>query len=184
MRASPCIVRPLARRTPIAADLAWVGSGHPDPHPWVLGEDPGVVDPEIAEGGNDDALDGGHVAGGVQRVMGVDDGVADELAGAVVGDVTTALDADQFGVDGGGVDAHVHRQIGARPVGEDVRVLQQQQMVLGAVVEQRLLQGQRLAVRNPPQPAGPQRGDARGQSSLLQSRCSSSCLTFTRNPAA
>ena len=60
-----------------------------------------------------------------------------------------------------GVDLEVGRQIGPRAVGEHVRMLEQQQMLLAAVGEQRLLQRERLAVGHPAEPADAQRSAGR-----------------------
>ena len=83
-------------------------------------------------------------------------GIADELSGAVVGHVAAALHRHQFGTDRGGIDEHVDGEVGAWAVREHVRVLEQQQVILDAVGEQRLLHRERLAVGNPAEPANPQ----------------------------
>ncbi|MEJ7720891.1 MAG: hypothetical protein WKF58_10780 [Ilumatobacteraceae bacterium] len=84
------------------------------------------------------------------------DRVADELAGSVVRDVAATVDGDELGTDGGRLAPQVRRQVGAAPVREDVRMLQQQQVVLAPVAEQRRLHRQRLPIRHPPQPSHPQ----------------------------
>ena len=67
-------------------------------------------------------------------------------------------------------------------VREDVVVLEQQEVLLAAVVEQRLLYRERLAVRHPPQPADTE--GAAHHNSADQSRLSRIALTFLRKPAA
>ena len=98
--------------------------------------------------------------GGTDAVGHVDDRVADELPRAVVGDVAAAADADQLGTDRLGIAAQVAVEVAARSVGEHVGMLEQEQVLLAPVVEQRLLDGQRLPVRDRPQPT-----DAQHQSS-------------------
>ena len=86
----------------------------------------------------------------------VDDRVADELPGAVIGDIATALHRHQFGTDRSRVDEHVDRKVGAWPMGEHMRVLEQEQMILDAIGEDGRLHRECLAVGNPAEPANPQ----------------------------
>ena len=153
LRAKPCIVRPWARRTPIAAILRGFGAVDVDPHAGVLGEPADSREPELAQHIDQQLLDAAHVFGRAERVGDRQDRVPDELAGAVVCDVAAALDGDEVGADRGRVAAQVG--LAGRPaaVREDVVVLEQQQVLLRAMLEQRGLDGQRLAVRHPAQPA-------------------------------
>src|SRR6187397_1136679 len=84
------------------------------------------------------------------------DRVADELTRSVVRDVATAVDGDEVGADRRRIAAEVLGEVRVLPVREHVIVLEQQQMLLTTVVEQRLLDGKRLAVRHPSQPSDPQ----------------------------
>ena len=62
-----------------------------------------------------------------------EDRVADELAGAVVGDVAAAVGLHQLGADLGRRHEQV-AQVGPHAERVDVRVLEQQQVVVGASV--------------------------------------------------
>ena len=146
------------------ADLARVRALGVDPDPRVVVEPAGVRQTELGEGVDDQLLDRAHVGDGVgesARALAVlgrqaQDRIPDQLPRAVVGDVAASVDCHQLGADGGRFDEHVGVQVGAWTVGEDVRVLQQQQVLLVPVGEQRLLDAQRLPVGHPPQPAHPQ----------------------------
>ena len=143
-----------------------------DPHARVLGE-PSRRDPERGQGVDDELLDVAHVLGRTEAVAELDDRVADQLTGPVVGDVAAAADADEVGPDRGRVAAQVVLEVRARPVREHVGVLEQQQVLPGAVVEQGLLDRQRLAVGDGPQPADAQRrGDHSSADQSLVSRIS------------
>ena len=112
------------------ADLARVAAGGVDPHPRVLGEAAGA-DAERGERVDDHLFDVADVAGGVELVGDGEDRIADELAGTVVGDVAAAAHGDELGADVGGVAAQVVGEVRPRPVREHVRVLEEQQMLLG-----------------------------------------------------
>ena len=70
----------------------------------------------------------------------------------MVGDVTTPVGAGQLGTN----CTRRHQQVaevGPDAQGVDGWVLEEQQVVVGALLEQAALQVERLAVRNPAQPA-------------------------------
>ncbi len=104
--------------------------GGVDPHPGVAGEATGAGQPEIAEHFDDQLLDAVDVArGGVGTHGDRHDRIAHQLAGTVVGDVTTPVGADQLGPDGGRVDEHV-LVLGPHPEGVDVAVLLKEEPVV------------------------------------------------------
>ena len=102
----------------------------------------------------------------------------------MVRDVAATLDRNEIGAHRCRVAAQIRFEIGVRSVGEHVLVFEQQQVLFTAVVEQRLLDRQRFAVRHPPQPSDPEQGTVGHQSSADQSRVSRTCLTRLRKPAA
>ena len=107
-----------------------------------------------------------------------EDRVADELARAVVGDVPASVGADELGADRVRVDQEVVEGP-ASPQGEDVGVLQQEQVVVRGAGEQAVLQGVGVGIRHPPQP--PQ---AQHYSSVSQSRVSMMSFSRARKAAA
>ena len=111
----------------------------------------------------------------------VDDRVADELPRPVVRDVAATLHRHEVGSHRCRLDEHVDREIGTRAVGEHVGVFEQQQVILGAVRRTWPLHRERLAVRNPAEPADPQRHVTTRPTSCA---VSSVCLILTRKPAA
>ena len=128
---------------------------------------------EVAEGVDDQLLDGVDVAGnGVVAHGHRDDRVADQLARAVVGDVAAPIRLDQFGAELGRIHQHV-AELGAQSHGVDGVVLQQQQPVIAAAgLGQRPLEGEGVGVTDPTQPTNPQ-----GHSSADQSLVSRISLT-------
>jgi len=82
-----------------------------------------------------------------------DDGIADQLTGTVIGDVAAALDRHEVGSHRRRITLQVLVEFGPRTVREDVRMLEEQQMVVVAVLEQRGLERESLQVRNSAQPA-------------------------------
>ena len=92
---------------------------------------------------------------------------------------------DEVGADGGRITAQVGCQVGARPVGEDVRVLEQQEVLLRPG-EHRLWTASASRYGTEPSQrirSGPLA--ARGaHSSVIQSLVSRISFTRTRNPAA
>ena len=139
------------------ADLARVGAAHAHPHAGVLVETADVGDTQLLQRTHDKTLEGAHMVAGTQRIGHVHNGVPDQLTRAVVRHVATTLHAHQLGTHRRRVDEHIGGQVGPRAVGEHVRVLEQQQMVERAVLEHRLLQCQRFAIRHAPEPADAQR---------------------------
>ncbi len=140
-------------------------------------------DAELGERVDDDVLErahvGDHVTLAVAPLRERHDRVADQLPRAVVRDVTAAIRAHQL-------RAHARRRyehvlgIRARAQRVDVRMLEQQQVVVGRALVQRALQPVALGVGHPTEPAGPQHHS----SSASQSRCSSTSFIAPRNAAA
>ncbi len=163
-----------------------------DPDAGVVTQPPGVREPELAEAVDDHLLDRADVRDGVGEPAATrpmlrrqgQDRIADELAGSVVRHVAAPVHADERGADGSRVDQDVGLEVGPRPVREHVGVLEQQQVLLVPVGEERLLQPERLGIADAPEPPHPQRPGRSGHSSADQSRLSSTCLIFTRKPAA
>ena len=106
---------------------------------------------------DDELLDVAHVLGRTERVRHVDDRIADELPGTVVRDVAAPPDGHEVGADSGRVATQVVGEVGPRSVREHVGVLEQQQVLFSPVIEQRLLDGQRLPVRDRAEPADTER---------------------------
>ena len=133
-----------------------------EPHTGELVEPTGVGQPQFGERVDDQTLDVADVRRRPETVVDVDDRVADELAGTVVGDVAAALHRDEFRADRRRLAAQVGRQVGPAAVGEHVRMFEQQQMLSAAVLEQGRLDRERLAVRHSAQPADPSGSDTEG----------------------
>lgn len=121
----------------VGRDL-WVGEAAPDAS--QAGDAAGGDAMEGAEADESffheaDKVDGAEAAAvGVGQGAEVEDGVADELAGAVVGDIATAVDfVDSDAAEGekvtGGEDVGA---VGVAAEGEDGRVLEEEKDVLGA----------------------------------------------------
>ena len=122
---------------------------------------------------------------GAHAVVDGEDRVTDELARAVVGDVTAPLDGDQLGADCRGIALEVRGQVGTRPVGEHMGMLQEQQVPAPAVVEQGGLDLEGLSIRNASEPPKPERGGSRDRhNSVDQSLVSRISFTRFRKPAA
>ncbi len=122
----PCMVTPRLTRMPIAATLrsgpAVVGA-QPDP---AAAGDPGGGDAEVGADLDQRLLDAAYVVDDLDVVGQPDDGVADQLAGAVEGDLAAAVDVDDRRATG------VERPLvglGALAGGVDGRVLEQQHRV-------------------------------------------------------
>jgi hypothetical protein len=124
-----------------------------EPHACEAGQPSGVRQPEFGECVDDQPLDAAHMGGCTEAVVDVENRVADQLAGSVIGDVAAPLDRYEFGVDGEGIAPQVGVEVGPRAVSEDVWVLEQQEVLAAAVLEQRGLEGERLAVRHAAEPA-------------------------------
>ena len=122
LSAKPCMVTPRLTRMPRAAILR---SG-----PFVVGAQPHAaaarhprgLDPEVATDADQGLLHPAYVVDHLDVVRESDDGVADQLAGAVEGDQAAAVDVDHRGTPGIG-RAVAGR--GALTGGEDGRVLEQ-----------------------------------------------------------
>ena len=103
-----------ATRQPDAyrGDLARFGAVRIDPHAGISGQPTDIGQPEVGEGIDDELLDRRHVGDGVGHPPPAlagnrQDRIADQLPGAVIGDITPAVGPDEFCTDGRGVDEHV-----------------------------------------------------------------------------
>ena len=120
LRAKPCIVRPCARRTPIAAILRGVGPADVDPDTRIPAEPSGAGQAELGEGIDQQRFDRHDVAERALCVGDREDRIADELPGTVIRDVAAAVDGDEVGADRGRVATQVGGEVGALAVGEHV----------------------------------------------------------------
>ena len=150
LRAKPCMVRPRLRRTPMAHSLRRAV----DPHARVAGEAAGAGQAEVGAHVDHQLLDAVDVGGrGAGRVGPGQDRVADELARPVVGDVAAPVGADQGRAEVVGVGEDVVERP-PQAEGEDVRVLEEEQVGVGGPLEQRPLEGVGVGELRPPQPPG------------------------------
>jgi hypothetical protein len=170
------VLQPYADR----GDLSWLPRVRIDPHARILRQSPGG-DPERGEGVDQELFDVADVLGRTETVAHVDDRIADELAGAVVRDVAAPPDPDEVGTDGCRVAVQVVGEVRPRSVGEHVRVLEQEEVLLTAAVEEGLLHRQRLPVRDGAEPPDVQ---PCCHSSADQSLVSRSSFVRLRKPAA
>ena len=83
-----------------------------EPHAGEPVEPAGVRQTEFAQRVDQQPLDTAHVRRRAEPVVDVQDRVADELAGAVVGDVAAALDRHEFGADRGRLALQVVVEVG------------------------------------------------------------------------
>ena len=120
-------------------------------------EPAGVRQAEFSKGVDEQALHTAHVRRRAEPVVDVQDRIADELTGAVIGDVAAALHRHEFGADRGRLTLQVVLEIGPHPVREHVGMLEQQQMLLRPVFEQAGLQRERFPVRHAAEPTDPER---------------------------
>ncbi len=160
--------------------------GHTDPdgrHLALFGPHPCVTrlgprrHAEIGEDSDDSLLDASHMGNDLLGIPQPDNRVPDKLTGPVVGDVPPAVDPvhlcperDQRLLG----DEEV-RAIAVAAHRVDVGMLQQQQVVvvgapLHPTLPQRPLQVPGLQIREPPQPANPQKGPSLGASVPPQER--------------
>jgi hypothetical protein len=97
LRAKPCIVTPrwtdADRRDLVLGER----SAHPDA---AAALDAVPLDAEAGEHVDQDALESPHVRDDVDRFAQAHDGIADELAGTVPGDLAAAVDVDDGGAVG------------------------------------------------------------------------------------
>ena len=94
LRAKPCIVTPRLTRIPIAAILrSGPRSSAPQPHAAAAG-DAGGGDAEVGADRDQRLLDAAYVVDDLDVVGQPNDRVADQLAGAVEGDLAAAVDVD------------------------------------------------------------------------------------------
>ncbi len=152
-----------------SADLLRLRAVGVDPDARVTAQSARAGDAEIAEGVDDELLEGVHVRWDrAEAEADVEDRVADELAWPVVGDIATPIGVDELGADRVGIDEDV---LGPRPNPEGVhmRVLQQEQ-VLGPAGAKGVLEGEGVPVANAPEPA-----DVKLTPDLAQSSASQSC---------
>ena len=186
---------PMHRHPPVGA--------HPDggdlprcgPDSGVAGLGP-RLDSEIVQRRDQHLLDPPNVTDDVEttgKPGNGTDGISDELAGAVIGDVTASVDGMEFGLQVG-EDGSIHLQVRTVPVSPDgvrVGMLQQQEVVVssaavGPPIPDGALQVPRLCVPEPPEPADPQLSTVprRHASSCSQSQVSRFCWIRRRKSTA
>ena len=190
LRAKPCIDRPRVTRTPMAQILRGAGPVGVDPHARVARPAARRGRPSSARVSITTCSIAVRRGAGTERGAGghVDDRVADQLARPVVGDVAAPVGSHQLGPDRGRVDEHVGR-VGVHPERVDVRVLEQQQVVVAARGRAGRAAARAPRVGDPTQPANPEHRrpvSARvpAQSSAAQSWVSRISVTRARNAAA
>ena len=125
-----------------------------------------------------------HIPGGIGHTPAavsshVEDGITDQLAGTVVGDIATPVGPHQLRPQLVGRAAQVG-QVGSHPQRVHRFVLQQQQIIGARPPEQPALQGESVAVANPTQPTGAQHQ----ATSTAQSRVSRIWRSRSRKAAA
>ena len=149
LSANPWLLTPLLTRNPMAAILRSSG-GSPTQTPGM----PSCLWPATPEGRqrlHQSRFQGTHVANRTAQGANVDDWIAHQLTGPVVGNLATAVDFVHGDVELGeglGVEQHVvHAAPAAQSV--DVRVLQKQHRVSDAVLLPQLHQGGLQRPRTP-----------------------------------
>ena len=161
------------------ADLARRARSVEDPHPGIALGAARMRQAEIGEDVDHELLHAMHVARrGVGAHGHTEDRVADQLAGAVVRHVATAIGLDQLGPHRRGRHEHMVER-GAHAERVDVRVLEEEQVVV-RVLEQGVLERVRVAVAHASEPARVQHA----QSSCDQSRVSMMSRHLARNADA
>ncbi len=136
---------------PDGCDFAGVRTAgvEPDPGVRVVARGPGQA--EVGQRLQHHLLETVHVGRAGRGIVGHrDDRVGDQLARTVVRDVAPAVGALEHRADGGGIDEHV-ALLGVRAQRVGVGVLQDQQVVVGRLARQGVLQRVRLVVGNRPQ---------------------------------
>lgn len=146
------------------ADLARASRIDPQPHTRVAIEARRIGDTEFGQRIDDHLFDAVHIR---RRVGGAgfpavlwregENRISDQLPRAVVRHVAAAVHLHQLRTHRVGRTLEVLVEFGAGAVGEDVWVLEQQQVLTIGAREQCLLQRERLAVGHAPQPADVQR---------------------------
>src|ERR1019366_76705 len=155
-----------------------------DPHTGIAAKPGGALYAEIADDVDHKLFDGVHMRRyRAEAETDIQDGVADQLTWAVIGDVTAPVGSDELGTDRLRVDENV-LGLGAHAEGVDVRMLEQEQVLLGACVAQVLLQDVRAPVPDAPEPADAQLAPRCAQSSESQSRDSRAFDKACKNPDA
>ncbi len=168
--------RPRASRTPTAAILRGWGPSGSTQTPGYPGRRPTSVSPRSVSDVDHELFDRRDVGDSVGHPSAAlaGDGqnrIADQLTWAVVGDVAPTVRPYELRTHGGRVDEDVvELPVHAERV--HVRMLEQQQPVLPTVLEQAVLQRERVVVGDPPEPTYVQ-----AQSSASQSRVSITVLT-------
>ena len=120
---------------------------------------------------------------GARSERDVEDRIADELAGPVVGDVAAAVGLHELRADRLGVRQHV-LGLGSHAERVDVRVLQEEQVFAPTAFAEGALQNVGVPVPDPPEPADVELSAGRAQSSAAQSRVSIRWLRSCRNADA
>ena len=138
-------------RTPTAAILRAMRTAGVEPHARVLVLARRPAQAEVGQRRDDDLLQPVHVRRPGCGVVGHrDDRVGHQLARTVVRDVAAAVGPLEHRADGSRVDQHV-ALVGMRPQRVGVRVLQDQQVVVGRLRRQCVLERVRLVVGNRPE---------------------------------
>ena len=137
-------------------DLALAVGVGVQPHTGVAGQSTRTAHTQLLQRVDHQLLDIAHVIGGPESVVHVQNGISHQLARAVIGDVAAPFDGHEVGAHRRRIALQVGREIGSRSVGEDVRMLLEQQVLLAPVVEDGRLQSQSLAIRHPSQPTDAQ----------------------------
>ncbi len=84
----------------------------------------------------------------------------------IIGLIGIAVGAHELGTDAGGIDEHV-RRVGPHAERVDVRVLEQEQVVVVAASPQGVLEGERVSVAHATEPADPQHAYSSWAQSLV-----------------
>jgi hypothetical protein len=138
--------------------FAWAGALGVDPYARVLLDTRGAGQPQVAQRGDDQLLQSVHMGGPSRRlVRHRQDRVHDHLSGPVVGDVAAPVRLLERGPHRCRIDQDMSA-VGVGPQGEDVRMLEHQEVVVVAVLCQRVLQGEGLVIGNGSQVANPKHG--------------------------
>ena len=164
-------------------DLAGSSTTGVDPDPRIVAEPAGTRQAHVGQRVDDELLHGVHVvAGGARNRRHTDDRIADQLAGAVIGDVASPIGSHQLGPDRLRADQNV---LGPSPHAErvDVGMLEEKQIVVAGPREQRPLERVGVVVADPSEPACPKHLRPRlpAYSSWAQSLVSRTSRSLARN---